>query len=108
MPALRVGMREFRADMAEYIDSDTTVAITRHGQTVGYFIPAQVKTEENLAALRQASKAMSELLETHGIDEEEIVSEFKALRKKTGRNRMDSKNIGLRNAIRLSDLNRRC
>ncbi len=90
MQALRVGMREFRADMAEYIDSNKPVEITRHGQTIGYFIPALARTEENLAALRQASKTMSELLDAHGIDEEEIVAEFKALRKKDRQKKNES------------------
>ncbi len=41
MEAIKVGIREFRADLAEYIASSTPVAVTRHGQTVGYFIPAK-------------------------------------------------------------------
>jgi len=85
MQALRVGMREFRADLAEYIDSNKPVAITRHGQTVGYFIPAQGRTEENIAALKQASKILDQLLETHEIDVEEVVAEFNELRKKDKR-----------------------
>lgn len=41
MATQRVGIREFRAGLAEYIDSDAPIAITRHGQTVGYFIPTR-------------------------------------------------------------------
>lgn len=85
MQALRVGMREFRADMAEYIDSNKPVEITRHGQTIGYFIPALARKEENLAALRQASKVLDQLLETHQIDVEEVIAEFNELRKKDKR-----------------------
>ena len=32
-------IEEFRSELAQYIASNTPVAITRHGQTVGYFIP---------------------------------------------------------------------
>jgi len=39
METAKVGIREFRAGLAEFIASDTPVAVTRHGQTVGYFIP---------------------------------------------------------------------
>lgn len=38
MEATKVGIREFRADLAEYIAASTPVAVTRHGQTVGFFI----------------------------------------------------------------------
>ena len=41
MEALKVGMREFRDKLATYLlESESPVAITRHGDTVGYFIPA--------------------------------------------------------------------
>ncbi len=54
MEAAKVGIREFRAGLAEYIASDTPVAITRHGQTVGYFIPAHGRADADLAALKKA------------------------------------------------------
>lgn len=42
MGTLKVGMREFRDNLATYLlESDSPVAITRHGDTVGYFIPAR-------------------------------------------------------------------
>ena len=37
----KIGIRAFRQDLAEYINNSTSVTITRHGQTVGYFLPAQ-------------------------------------------------------------------
>ena len=39
MKATKVGIREFRADLAEHIAASSPVAVTRHGQTAGYFIP---------------------------------------------------------------------
>lgn len=83
MQALKVGIREFRADLADYIASNTPVAITRHGQTVGYFIPAQGQVEANIAALKQASKTLDKLIQKHEIDVEQVVAEFKAVRKKS-------------------------
>jgi antitoxin (DNA-binding transcriptional repressor) of toxin-antitoxin stability system len=42
MEPASVGIREFRTRLAEYLlKSDKPVAVTRHGQTVGYFIPAR-------------------------------------------------------------------
>lgn len=40
MRATKVGIREFRSGLAEFIAAATPVAITRHGHTVAYLIPA--------------------------------------------------------------------
>ena len=59
METTKVGIREFRANMNEYITSSTPVAVTRHGQTVGYFIPTQGQVDADIAALKKASKMLS-------------------------------------------------
>lgn len=82
METTTVGIREFRSGLAEYIASSTPVAVTRHGQTVGYFIPTHGKVEADLAALKQASKTLAKLLETQGVDVEDVVADFKTARKK--------------------------
>lgn len=84
MKAIKVGIREFRADLADYIASNTPVAVTRHGQTVGYFVPAQGQNEGDLAALKKAGMALDLLLAEKQIDVEELVSDFKEARKPTG------------------------
>ena len=83
METTKVGIREFRADMAEYIASSTPVAVTRHGQTVGYFIPTQGQVEADIASLNKASKTLDELLAAQGADVESVVAEFKAARRKS-------------------------
>ena len=82
METIKVGVREFRSDLAEYIASSTPVAVTRHGQTVGYFIPTQGQIEADIASLKKASKALDKLLEAQGVDVESVVAEFKAARRK--------------------------
>ena len=82
METTKVGIREFRSDMAEYIASNTPVAITRHGQTVGFFIPTHNHAETDIAALKKASTSLERLLTAHTVDVDAIVSEFKAARKK--------------------------
>ena len=77
----KIGIREFRAGLADYIASETPVAITRHGHTVGYFIPAQAGGEADLAALKRATQVLDRLLATQTVDVEEVVEEFKAARK---------------------------
>jgi PHD/YefM family antitoxin component YafN of YafNO toxin-antitoxin module len=81
METTKVGMREFRAGLAEYIASDTPVAITRHGQTVGYFIPAQGQADADLASLKKAAAELDRLLAAKSVDVEEVAAEFKAARK---------------------------
>jgi antitoxin (DNA-binding transcriptional repressor) of toxin-antitoxin stability system len=87
MEATKVGIREFRADLAEYIASSVPVAVTRHGQTVGYFIPTQGQVDADIAALKKASKTLDQMLAAQGVDVEDVVTEFKAARKQAGSRR---------------------
>ena len=90
METIKVGIREFRAGLAEYIGGNKTVAVTRHGQTVGYFIPTPTNVAVHMAALRKAGEEMNRLLTEAGIDPEEIVAEFDALRKARSRSKPSS------------------
>jgi PHD/YefM family antitoxin component YafN of YafNO toxin-antitoxin module len=82
METLKVGIREFREKLASYLlESDVPVAITRHGDTVGYYIPARRKrSEEERAALKEAAVRLQEVLTAEGIPEEEILKDFKRWR----------------------------
>lgn len=78
---IHVGIRDFREDMAQYLDSPVPVAITRHGRTVGYYVPTHGKmNEEELRALKQAVEQLATLLADHGISEDEVVRAFRARR----------------------------
>ena len=82
MGTLKVGIREFREKLASYLlESDTPVAITRHGDTVGYYIPARRKRSvAERAALKEAASRLQEMLRAEGVSEEEILKDFKAWR----------------------------
>ena len=82
METTKVGIREFRADLAEYIAASTPVAVTRHGQTVGFFIPTHGQVEGDIVALKKAGKALDKMLEAQHVDIEDVVAEFKMARKK--------------------------
>ena len=82
METTKVGIREFRTDLAEYIASSTPVAVTRHGQTIGYFIPTHGQVEADIVALKKASKTLDKLLEAQGVDVESVVSDFKTARRR--------------------------
>lgn len=87
MEALKVGMREFRDKLATYLlESETPVAITRHGDTVGYFIPARRKrSDADKEALREAATRWQEILQAEGISEDEAVPDIKQWRSKRKR-----------------------
>jgi hypothetical protein len=78
---LKVGMREFRAHLPQYLLTSIPVAVTRHGETVGYYIPTRhhVKNSE-LDDLKLAAQQLEQLLVSHGITEEELFSEFRVMR----------------------------
>ena len=81
MEATKVGIREFRSGLSEYIASETPVAVTRHGQTVGYFIPTHGKAEADIAALKKAAAELDRLLAAHAVDIEAVAADFKLARK---------------------------
>ena len=79
MTATKVGIREFRAALADYIDADAPVAVTRHGQTVGYFIPAKSDRQADVAALRAAAAKLDALLDLDEAEVDAVVEDFKQL-----------------------------
>jgi PHD/YefM family antitoxin component YafN of YafNO toxin-antitoxin module len=83
MRPVKVGIREFREKLTTYLlESSKPVAITRHGDTVGYYIPArQSRPDADIEALRQAAARLDKMLAAHGIDEDEIVREFQRRRR---------------------------
>lgn len=82
MAATKVGIREFRAGLSDFVDSDAPVAVTRHGHTVGYFIPVKEDRAADVAALKAAGEKLDALLEIEESEVDEMVEEFKQLRRK--------------------------
>jgi PHD/YefM family antitoxin component YafN of YafNO toxin-antitoxin module len=77
-----IGVREFREDLAEYLHSKEPVAVTKHGRTVGIFIPTDEKrVEVALEEFKEAVSKVDELLERYQISEEEVMEEFEHRRK---------------------------
>ena len=79
----KIGIREFRNNLAKYLNATDPLAVTRHGQTVGYFLPTHQKPEKaELESLKMAAVKLDELLASSGITAEELVAEFRQLRQK--------------------------
>jgi hypothetical protein len=83
METTKVGIREFRAGIAEFVASNTPVAVTRHGQTIGYFIPTHGHAEADIASLKKASKTLDRLLAAKRVDVDAVVAEFKTARSRS-------------------------
>ena len=81
MATQKVGIREFRAGLAEFIAADVPIAITKHGQTVGFFIPAHADRAADIAAMKSAAAKLDRLLDLQESDIAVIVEEFDELRK---------------------------
>ena len=47
METVKVGMREFRENLAGYLESAAPLAIMRHGETLGFYIPAQKRNRKS-------------------------------------------------------------
>ena len=81
----KVGVKEFRANLPSYLESVSPIAITRHGETIGYYIPAhRGKNQAELDALKQAATKLEAMMLSLRISEDDIANDFKASRTKVG------------------------
>jgi hypothetical protein len=79
MSTIKVGVREFRERIATFLESDTPVAVTRRGETLGIYVPTPRK-RPNTAEISELKAAADRLATALAdVDEEELVSEFKQL-----------------------------
>jgi hypothetical protein len=46
MQSAKVGIREFRENLSSYLESPSPVAITRHGATIGIYVPTKPKPSQ--------------------------------------------------------------
>lgn len=81
MAAIKVGVREFRERIASFLESDTPVAVTRRGETLGIYVPTRGRRPAvaDISALKAAADRLATALAD--IDEEEFVAEFKKIRR---------------------------
>src|SRR5947207_8736681 len=88
MTTIKVGVREFRERIASFLESDSPVAVTRRGETVGVYVPTRRKHPKTaeLSELRAAADRLAKALAD--VDEEELVAEFKELRRRGKANQL--------------------
>lgn len=77
----KVGVKEFRAKLPSYLESLSPVAITRHGETIGYYIPTRHRRNQpELDALKEATAKLEAMMSEMGVSEDDIVADFKLRR----------------------------
>jgi antitoxin (DNA-binding transcriptional repressor) of toxin-antitoxin stability system len=92
MDTVKIGIREFREKLAGYIESDQPLAITRHGETVGFYIPAQKRNRmAELRAMRAAAKELDEMISSWRVTEDELMDEYSQIRRSAREKKRPSK-----------------
>ncbi|MDJ0902088.1 MAG: type II toxin-antitoxin system Phd/YefM family antitoxin [Xenococcus sp. MO_188.B8] len=93
----KIGMGEFRNNLAKYLGANEPVAIVDRGETIGYFLPSRKHPEQGdrlahlksphssqtpeLESLMRAAEKLDRLLAEKEITEDELVEEFRQLRR---------------------------
>ena len=81
--AVRVGIRELRAKLASHLESVTPIEVTRHGRTIGLYVPfPQEGEQDERQRLLEAGRLIQAELERHGLTEEELSADFNAWRQR--------------------------
>ena len=84
METEKIGIREFRENLASYLEGGKTIAITRHGETLGFFIPAQKKSRKaEVEAMRAAARELDAMIADWGSSEDELMREYKQIQRES-------------------------
>lgn len=72
----RIGVREFRDHATQYLGGDEVLAVERHGQPIGFYIPTgpgrTSRQEEFEQALARLEQTVHRVLAETGLSEEEL------------------------------------
>jgi antitoxin (DNA-binding transcriptional repressor) of toxin-antitoxin stability system len=92
METEKIGMREFRENLAGYLESGRPLAITRHGETLGFYIPAQKRSRKaEIEAMRAAAKELDSMIASWGASEDELMQEYNEIRRASREKKRNSK-----------------
>jgi antitoxin (DNA-binding transcriptional repressor) of toxin-antitoxin stability system len=79
--AARVGIRELRARLASHLEASTPIEVTRHGRTMGLYVPLPQQGDmSERERLLEAGRRMQAELERIGLDEETLQGDFQTWR----------------------------
>lgn len=81
----RIGVRELREKLSNFLDSSEPIEVTRHGQTIGFYIPIPMQPgQAERDALLKAGKRLDAELIRLGLKEDELLEEFRNFRQQRG------------------------
>jgi antitoxin (DNA-binding transcriptional repressor) of toxin-antitoxin stability system len=70
-----VGIREFKNQATSMVNSGETLVIERHGKPIGFFVPIVAKDRSaGRDALGRLGRAVHDVLDATGLDEEQLAS----------------------------------
>ncbi len=73
----RLGVREFRDHATRYLAGNEVLAIERHGQPIGFYIPTDSSRRERFTqALQRLEHTVQRILAETGISEDELSKLF--------------------------------
>jgi antitoxin (DNA-binding transcriptional repressor) of toxin-antitoxin stability system len=82
METVKIGMREFRENLAGYLVAGKPLAITRHGETLGFYIPAHKRDRRaEIAAMKAAAKQLDRMIAGLGAPEDQLRDEYKEIQR---------------------------
>ena len=69
----RIGVRECRDYATQYLAGDEVLAIERHGQPIGFYIPTAASRQESFAqALKRLQQTLERAIAETGLSEAEL------------------------------------
>ena len=73
-------MRELRENLTGYLESGRPLAITRHGETLGFFIPAEKRSPRAEVEEMRAAKKLDAMIAEWGASEDQLIQEYTQIR----------------------------
>lgn len=67
-----VGVREFRDHATTYLSGSEPVAVNKHGQVIGFYIPIERDQEQAKRAIDKLGRSVDRILDENNITEEEF------------------------------------
>lgn len=71
-----VGVREFRDHATTYLSGPDPVAVSKHGQVIGFYIPVERDREQAKRAIERLGHSVDRILEQAGMTEDELAELF--------------------------------
>jgi len=71
-----VGVRECRDHATTYVSGSDPVAVSNHGQIIGFSIPVERDPEQAKRAIENLGHSVEKILEETGMTEEELAQLF--------------------------------